>query len=64
MSPAEKAALAARCLAVYAEHLPHFDIADLAHEAERAESLPKSPVGDGIRRLIDDEISARIGAPA
>lgn len=51
-------------LQVWADSLSMFDDANLAHEAERLETLPQSPVADFMRERIDAELQTRHPAEA
>jgi hypothetical protein len=59
--PAARADVAA-LLKTWAGSLSHFSDADLAHEDERAETFPKSPVAVFMRTAIDTEKTRRAGA--
>lgn len=50
------------CMRQWAERLPCFDDENLAHEAERLETLPPSTVADLMRHAVDAELTARAGA--
>lgn len=47
---------------VWADHVHHFDDANLAHEAERLEALPPSAMADFMRHAVDAELASRAGA--
>lgn len=55
MSAADRAALKARCLTVFAAGLHYADPQQFGQEAARVETLRPSPVADRMRRLVDLE---------
>lgn len=57
-------ALINACMARFAVGMHAADEAELAHEAERLEALPKSPVVRSMRAIVDGERAARRQAVA
>lgn len=56
-------------LPAYAQGIHHCSLIELAHEAERVEAMPKSPVSRSMRAYVDAERAwrrhlARIGGRA
>ena len=61
MTPAARTALIADVVAKHPAHLRTLDDIQLAHEVERAESLPRSAVGDAFRMQAAAELVERAG---
>jgi hypothetical protein len=57
-------ALVDRALDAWTRGLHGMDLTQLAHEAERAETLPSSPIGDRMRKAVDAELATRVGGAA
>jgi hypothetical protein len=52
-------ALINRCMASFAAGMHTADEAVLRHEAERLESMPRSPVVRSMRAIVDGELATR-----